>query len=550
MEPQRNPGALGVPRGEGTGWPVLFDCLWLLIRRAYTALILATMVARTALIHPGLFFFGAFLVYFWGFLKATLYLLLDAVLLSRPRLWYGWEEPVVVRPPTWNDWVMDSWMLLLALLFIFLVVAWIFVRIQKAKPQPVNNTVVWGGFQCERMMDGSSFVPSKMPNFMFTIEGKVDGEWQRLGVGYRSEFGLTTAAHVIYGVDDVRLCNGAGISVEVASSGFVPVQHLDLVRMLYENDVTVLCLKQANESKTCLMEGSSQMVMVHNGSISSMGALKAMNFGTVEYSGSTSKGFSGSPYFFGNTVFGMHLASTNVNFGFDVDYMRLVSRKEESSEEFMLKHIRKGNKYDWELNPSDPDEVYAKVGGRYVILDRYQFYQAKEEADEERARRTVHYDEMETDYNPAIRMALDDMMGTGKKRRAGRRVLRPVQLEGGLDLDESPTEGNGNGPVVPVMGAAGRLSVAEVLAEMQSTQTTGATEPKLVKSTSSTEPQGSIPAPKSLASPTMSGATHASRILNAEQELELINARMTVLSKEQEALSEKRKSLRSKVKKR
>lgn len=537
---------MNVPVAASGGPPGVVELVRLACGWVNYLFVLSACILKVFFSRPGVLVLVVGVFYAWKFLVASVWLLTDTLILAKPQfMWLmGFLDASPPPPPiqTWNDWVCDSWYFLLVIAGFVVLVYVVVYRIVRAVP--AANHVVWGGFQCERVMEGSLFIPSRMPSFMFLIEGKTGPSYQRLGVGYKSVHGLTTAAHVIEGVDTLRLTNAIGVSVECPATNFVPLEHLDVVRCQNVVFCSSLCLTQAKESRVAMMDTTRQMVMVHNGSLSSMGVLTPMDsFGNVQYSGSTTKGFSGSPYYFGNTVFGMHLASTNVNFGYEADYMRLFTVREESSEEFMLERIKKGGAYQWEFNPGDPDEVFVKVKGRYVALDRSEFFRANEERDEEIEDRVNMYDDFAMAFDEGERKVK-------RKKTAGHRILRPSQLEGGLDVTDVPSDqGNLWGPAVPAMQAAGRTNLAaRNIVIDPSMPTILKTKLGSAKSMSS-EVRESIPVQKNSASPSMSRTMPELHQTDGMSDLESLNAELKRTHLVMTELAQARNRLREKSKK-
>lgn len=130
---------------------------------------------------------------------------------------------------------------------------------------------------------------------------------------------------------------------------------------------------------------------------SSMGVLKhtpEVAYGSTEYSGSTRNGFSGSPYFNGHRVLGMHVGGGNTNYGYSSSYLMTllarVRRQESSDLEQIREALRTARRKDVEIYRGI-DETQVRVGGNYFIIDNEEMDQLYD--DEEFDRLLYEYDE-------------------------------------------------------------------------------------------------------------------------------------------------------------
>lgn len=390
--------------------------------------------------------------------------------------------PVPVRPNDISLFGFTAWFTLLAI-FAFYV---IFRETAEQPPRTLESAlevmVVRTNmpFSAERKVDGSEFFSVTAPPFMARVEIKEGGVWMVSGVGFKTPHGFITAGHVVPEGKEVRVRTPTSVE-EVAEEN---IRRLDI-------DVAVISglhlsgMKSAKLSKVALTAGQREMVMVHNGVQASMGPVtESSAFGFCDYGGSTSKGFSGSPYYVNNMVLGMHVGAGAVNYGYEAAYLTQYLDSKESSEEWFLAKVRRGAGHKWRQSPFDPDEVFVKYGNRYVAVDRYAYEQAREEAEA-----------MDNRYAEAqaSRMAFgDEDDGPGptrsdrkKANRAGKRTLRAFQLESAIapaaEFDDE--SGNVYLPAAPVWGSAGQSSQPSkgIRASVRNMPITRVTESKLLR---------------------------------------------------------------------
>nr|UGO57291.1 MAG: hypothetical protein 2 [Riboviria sp.] len=228
-------------------------------------------------------------------------------------------------------------------------------------------------FVMERSVDGSNYFHTPMPSFMAQVSVYQDGQWWRSGMAYRVDEGIVTCWHVINTAERVRLSRGDNVT-EYSADDFEHVVELGDVARSYRPPIW---MSKAKYSKTAVQPGSRVMAMVHNGDMASMGPVSAANdFGQVKYEGSTTKGFSGSPYYMGKTIFGMHLGAMAVNVGYEGAYLGLIL-KTESSDEHYLDLISQGEAHQYRISPGDPDEVMVRIRGRYHYFSSEDYFSAQ-----------------------------------------------------------------------------------------------------------------------------------------------------------------------------
>lgn len=243
------------------------------------------------------------------------------------------------------------------------------------KPKVLRPRNLWdesAAFVFESYREGSAYFNTPLPAFAAVVEIFRSGSWYPAGICYRTGQGVLTCSHVVNGAERIRLSNGPNVS-EFAGEVFEHQEDLGDVALAR---IEVTWMKKAKVAKSGLSAGDRMMVMVHNGVNASMGPLSSDDvFGMVKYEGSTARGFSGSPYYMGNTVFGMHVGAGKVNLGYESGYLEL-SLQNESSEDYFLNIVRSGAKHKIRRSPFDPDEIMIKVRGRYVIVDEEEYYEA------------------------------------------------------------------------------------------------------------------------------------------------------------------------------
>lgn len=307
----------------------------------------------------------------------------------------------------------------------------------------------------EKFVEGSHYRTARMPPFQARVYVQLDedGEFLFSGNGFQTDAGFVTAFHVILDALKVKIMS-PGYNTVVSVEEFKQVERLGDVALLNRR---ILGLKTAKLSHEVIgSEGNkSVMVMIHNGEICSLGNLREYeDFGQVWYHGSTSPGFSGAPYYFGNVVYGMHLAAGAVNFGYESAYLNLMIRSE-SSEDYFLDKIRDGRAHKWKISPGDPDEILVKMNGRMVIVDRYAYHQALAERDE-------HEDDAFNPYDP------EENVGSRhrRKKRSGYRYIglesyrdhpppAAPASETNTESSEEEDQGNASRPAVVVQTSAG-----------------------------------------------------------------------------------------------
>lgn len=281
------------------------------------------------------------------------------------------EEEVVTKIVTLFELDPLVYYIVGVMVFLILVQTIIIVKLWKSWPVPLR---VSDGYIPEKMVEGSTLIPMRMPDFVAEIFVKMSGRWYKSGVGFRTSEGFFTAAHVVDGADEVEL-RGLGGKLKLSKEDFEEVKVGDCV--VYKEPIG--WLKCAKFARALVGKDRREMVMATDGTQCSVGSLMEAGFGKVSYEGSTLPGFSGSPYFMHRTVFGMHVGAGKVNLGICGAFISFnASPKPESSEDFVLDVIKRGGDYEEYDDPYDPDGVFVKVKGKYFRMDYDDFYSARE----------------------------------------------------------------------------------------------------------------------------------------------------------------------------
>nr|QIJ70117.1 hypothetical protein [Jeffords solemo-like virus] len=160
---------------------------------------------------------------------------------------------------------------------------------------------------------------------------------------------------------------------------------------------TTLGLRKAKVIKSMMRD--CVVVTVYGRTQSSMGPMKPIAESVyVEYNGSTVSGFSGSPYIAGNTVYGMHIGSSQVpggiGMGIDMAFVSLklahMTRfKEESSEDYLYDEICRGIKENkpLEWQRYGLDDVIVHLRGKDYFYDIGEFTELLELAERSQKRK-------------------------------------------------------------------------------------------------------------------------------------------------------------------
>lgn len=230
-------------------------------------------------------------------------------------------------------------------------------------------------FIFEAMQPGSQFFSTQIPSFQAKLYVQVNDVWYRGGGVSRTEYGLVTANHVLTDAQKVKIVRGSDV-LELEASQFEHLEHLG--DLAVARNVHPTFLTQGKLAKVGVTERSGIMVMLHNGEQASMGPLQQDegSFGILRYCGSSVKGFSGSPYYMGKTIYGFHVGSMGTNYGYDAAYLTLMTKLEDSSDR-IASEIADGYEHRMRPSPFNPDEVFVSVKGNFCIMDADVYYKAR-----------------------------------------------------------------------------------------------------------------------------------------------------------------------------
>lgn len=295
------------------------------------------------------------------------------------------------RPQTFMEWFtqmyrqnVDSFLtdFLFRLMIAFLIVLILTIVLSMLlklwslrRPKVIVRKVFRGGYACERMISGSTFVTSKPPDFVANVKVKIDGAWYNSGGGFMVAEGFLTASHVIEHAEELEIFSKYG-SVRLFPDKFEPTGASDVSVVKDKSLFQPLRLCEAKLVPTSLAKDVFLNVTIHNGNLFSVGPIRpSTDFGMLSYEGSTTAGFSGFPYFCGKLVYGIHLGAGATNIGVEASFIKahMNRRIEESSEDYIFDLIKRGFRHEVFRDSHRLDDVMVKINGRYVWLDRDEY---------------------------------------------------------------------------------------------------------------------------------------------------------------------------------
>nr|UYL94337.1 MAG: putative trypsin-like serine protease [Enontekio sobemovirus] len=278
-------------------------------------------------------------------------------------------------------------MAIVMVLFILAVYAWKtikFVRSQrKMYVLPSGTKITPGEFVEEKAMPNSSFENIKViPSFQAMVMASLDGiTYHVMGQCFWVDEGLVTAAHVIEGFEFLSIYRDEEHRIDVKPEIF-EIGHGDYAVCRDPTLITQkLGLSKAKFSRLAIQKGSGLSVNVIAMGHRTIGFLEPhAQFGYVRYSGSTAKGFSGAPYYFGKHIFGMHLGSDSHNMGYDGAFLKtelkpsrviknILGINTEDSANWLINQLDRYEDIEYSRSPYNPDEYKVRVGGMYHIVD-------------------------------------------------------------------------------------------------------------------------------------------------------------------------------------
>lgn len=320
--------------------------------------------------------------YYWIWTNLSPYIVMPEKII----IWY---EAMILWTTAVREsfWVWYDKTTLFGLMFPGMSIAtWLTTWLVPKKREPTIVEQFLGPYYVpERAIQGSELIPAKeLPSFVCYISGMVNDEESRfVGCGFRVENAIITAAHNLTGYDRLKLIsNNATCTVDVDSAIVHPYDDFAYFR-LSDRDFSMLGMSKGRLLDHAVPKSYPMICQVYGPGTPvsfTMGAVTPVeNFGKVAYGGSTTHGFSGSPYIQNKTIVGMHLGAGMINLGLDAAYMHmLLSLTTESTEDWLMDMIEQDqlNKRQvrWEYSPIDSDEVFVMRQGKYFRMDADTFF--------------------------------------------------------------------------------------------------------------------------------------------------------------------------------
>lgn len=239
----------------------------------------------------------------------------------------------------------------------------------------------------ESVREGSPLITVKTPAFVVGIYGLRGDTKVLLGTGWRYGDYVVTAAHVVFEkhyktlfIHNIKkdvffeVKKWTHVAGDIATTKYCPQWELTSPKI----DVV---------SKSAFATVYSARAH-QNGSVGILKHIPSTALGFLEYSGSTLPGFSGSPYYNGNRVLGMHAGGGSVgNYGFSASYIDMILKSHKRPESSELEMVRRTlasarlSDFDYEQGL---DETRVRIGGRYIVLDNAEFHELFEDQTFER----------------------------------------------------------------------------------------------------------------------------------------------------------------------
>lgn len=262
----------------------------------------------------------------------------------------------------------------------------------------------------ESHVPGSNPMPYKtIPSYIGNVLVKVNGKEYPVGVTFKYQTFLLTAQHV----NLTAQAAGGQVGVRFKSSDeFHPVDFFPR-----GDDLAIGVAPVMEGVKSCKfgsLETGRAMACATNGTMFTMGCVKSaaeVGFGLVQYDGTTSNGWSGTPYHANNVVYGMHTTGGKANMGLDATYIKTLLKKKGENRLITVEDLREEEEQDEKIFESSADwlfeqltkskgklkmhrgldEVRIYVDGTYHTFDVEEFdevyYQWEEDWEDEQAAR-------------------------------------------------------------------------------------------------------------------------------------------------------------------
>lgn len=264
----------------------------------------------------------------------------------------------------------------------------------------------------ESTREGSDYFTSKRPDYIagVYIANRISRTY--LGTAFRIGDYLVTCAHIY---DTVPIEHLTFVMYDKNDK-----EHIATGRYIKDEDVVRVAadivairvsafqsfpIKQASIGP---MTGKNfvRVQSFHESHNTSIGILSpdAGIYGSWIYNGSTRKGYSGSPYIYGDRVVGIHLGGGAYNYGFSTTLIqaRLV-RKEDTEEETIKAQLRAARDEEIEVHRTgNPDEVELGINGKYHIMDFDDWHRLKTDRAEYQAQLQRGYSRRDYEEEAAV----------------------------------------------------------------------------------------------------------------------------------------------------
>lgn len=371
----------------------------------------------------------------------------------------------------------------------------------------------------EAMLPSSPFTPTvkeRCPKFTFAVYLQVPStaQFEYYGMGCWVGNYFLTPRHILNKVRSadqcIRLLNLVDDrTVDTVSSDWTTLVDEDVAYMVPSQRLTTkLGVKKAGVRA---IEGRITVSVTAKQQTSS-GSLKPNPMDPVTqvtYVGSTVGGFSGAPYYVGNTVYGMHLGSNQKHgTGLNMTYLlALINRREdsmveESSEDIILGEMRrmfetKGKRYHAARSGGDPDEIYVSYGRGVIVIDQAKYDEFLEVfEDTGRPSRNSRMTE-ESSYVDAD--GLDEDLAKVPKN-----LMKPLKREAAKGIEQIELKPMANAAANGVTPVESVQMLQDAMSKLQIALT------GLVKQLENTGGPKSTPVPQREASPTTSESSSVS----------------------------------------
>lgn len=214
----------------------------------------------------------------------------------------------------------------------------------------------------ESMRAESELDSRSMPSCQVILALKEGDVLTPVGCGIRTEYGIWTLDHIVANLSKVWLLRDAvQIEIDLDNTPKVEFGLESICLLVDEGKMSRLGLQKAKFGP--LPKDGKMVTVVGPYGQGSMGMLQRSHFGHVTYQGSTTAGFSGSPYMYNKTVIGMHSHGGKENGGMEILYLKAMYHLNEN--------IVLENSEDYFKNfvEQNEDLYYEEVGDDIVVAD-------------------------------------------------------------------------------------------------------------------------------------------------------------------------------------